>query len=267
MKVKLLVLVGLVLIVGCSLFSSPQATAKKFMSAAEKGDVDTMTKLFSSRAVRRDGLDKIREDNKKFAKVSTQSNASESYEITNLTESKEGINARVGFLYRRKDRTVDSIRIVFALTQEGGSWKIDNIGGPELEEIKDLGSAELKDPPKKLEPSESVPTLQEPVAPPPPPSTRAPISGGVLNGKAISLPKPPYPPIARATKASGTVVVQVTVDENGNVISAHAVSGHPLLQAASVAAARAAKFPPTKLAGQPVKVNGVINYVFEPPAN
>ena len=98
--------------------------------------------------------------------------------------------------------------------------------------------------------------------PPPPAPPRAPISGGVLNGKAISLPKPAYPPIARSAHASGTVVVQVTIDENGNVISAHAVSGHPLLQAVSVAAARGARFSPTKLSGQPVKVTGVITYNF-----
>jgi len=84
----------------------------------------------------------------------------------------------------------------------------------------------------------------------------------VLNGKAISLPKPAYPPIARQAHASGTVVVQVTIDENGSVISAHAVSGHPLLQAVAVAAARGARFSPTKLSGQPVKVTGVITYNF-----
>jgi protein TonB len=54
----------------------------------------------------------------------------------------------------------------------------------------------------------------------------------------------------------------VTVDENGNVVSAQAVSGHPLLQAAAVAAARGAKFSPTKLSGQAVKVTGVIQYNF-----
>jgi protein TonB len=102
----------------------------------------------------------------------------------------------------------------------------------------------------------------EPPPPPPPPAPRAPISGGVLNGKAISLPKPNYPPIARQAHASGTVVVQVTIDENGSVISAHAVSGHPLLQAVAVAAARGARFSPTKLSGQPVKVTGVITYNF-----
>jgi TonB family protein len=96
---------------------------------------------------------------------------------------------------------------------------------------------------------------------------RAPISGGVLNGKAISLPAPDYPPIAKQAKASGAVAVQVTIDENGSVIAAHAVSGHPLLQAVSVAAARQAKFSPTLLMGEPVKVTGVIVYNFGEPSN
>jgi TonB family protein len=91
------------------------------------------------------------------------------------------------------------------------------------------------------------------------------ISGGVLNGKATSLPKPPYPPAARAVRASGSVSVQVLVDESGNVVSASAVSGHPLLRAAAASAARRAKFSPTKLSGQPVKVSGIITYNFVAP--
>lgn len=90
------------------------------------------------------------------------------------------------------------------------------------------------------------------------------ISGGVLNGKATFLPKPPYPPAARAVQAAGAVSVQVLIDESGNVVSASAVSGHPLLRAAAVQAARGARFEPTKLAGQPVKVSGVITYNFVP---
>lgn len=105
-------------------------------------------------------------------------------------------------------------------------------------------------------------------APPPPPPVKKPIpkqiSGGVLNGKATSLPKPPYPPAARAVRASGAVSVQVLIDENGNVVSASAVSGHPLLRAAAVQAARGAKFSPTMLSGQAVKVSGVITYNFVP---
>jgi TonB family protein len=90
----------------------------------------------------------------------------------------------------------------------------------------------------------------------------APISGGVLNRKATSMPAPEYPPIARQAHASGAVTVQVTIDEGGSVIFAKAVSGHPLLQAAAVSAARQAKFPPTRLSGQPVKVQGVLVYNF-----
>lgn len=88
------------------------------------------------------------------------------------------------------------------------------------------------------------------------------ISGGVLNGKAISLQKPEYPAEAKAAGASGSVSVQVTVDEGGNVVEAKAVSGHPLLQPVSVTAAFQAKFAPTSLMGEPVKVTGVIIFNF-----
>ncbi len=104
-----------------------------------------------------------------------------------------------------------------------------------------------------------------PPPPPPPPVPKKPISGGVLNGKARSLPKPPYPPAARAVRAAGAVSVQVVIDESGNVISASAVSGHPLLRQAAAQAARGAKFSPTMLSGQPVKVQGVITYNFVAP--
>ena len=88
------------------------------------------------------------------------------------------------------------------------------------------------------------------------------VSGGVLNGKAVSKPQPAYPPVAKAAGASGTVTVQILVDEEGNVVSASAVSGHPLLQQAAVAAARQARFSPTRLSGQPVRVSGVVTYNF-----
>ncbi|HEY3103897.1 MAG TPA: TonB family protein, partial [Pyrinomonadaceae bacterium] len=88
------------------------------------------------------------------------------------------------------------------------------------------------------------------------------VEGGALNDKALSLPNPEYPTIARAAKASGPVTVEVIVDEQGNVIDAKAISGHPLLQNASVKAAWRAKFAPTSLEGKPVKVTGVIVYNF-----
>ena len=91
---------------------------------------------------------------------------------------------------------------------------------------------------------------------------RRPISGGVLNGKAIVLPKPEYPADAKSAGAAGSVAVQVTIDEMGSVIEAKAVSGHPLLQQPAVNAAFQARFTPTSLMGEPVKVTGVIVYNF-----
>jgi TonB family protein len=101
-------------------------------------------------------------------------------------------------------------------------------------------------------------------APPIPIRTRSNIpSGGVLNGKAIYLPAPVYPPIPNDVRGvGGTVAVQVMIDENGMVISATAASGHPLLRAAAVEAAKQAQFSPTLLSGQPVKVQGILTYNF-----
>ena len=90
------------------------------------------------------------------------------------------------------------------------------------------------------------------------------ITGGVLNGKATNLPIPEYPAAAKAVKASGTVNVQITIDENGSVAEASAVSGHPLLRQAAENAARQATFSPTQLSGQAVKVTGIIVYNFTP---
>jgi periplasmic protein TonB len=101
-----------------------------------------------------------------------------------------------------------------------------------------------------------------PPPPPPAPKKNVTISGGVLNGKAISKPAPAYPPIAKAARASGAVTVQITVDESGRVVSAQAVSGHPLLQQAAANAVRNWRFTPTLLSGQPVKVTGqvIVNF-------
>jgi TonB family protein len=87
-------------------------------------------------------------------------------------------------------------------------------------------------------------------------------SGGVINGRAVNLVKPAYPQAARAVKAQGAVNVQVTLDEEGNVISASAVSGHPLLRAAAVEAARQSKFKPTIVDGKQVKTTGQIIFNF-----
>ena len=117
--------------------------------------------------------------------------------------------------------------------------------------------------------SENNSNANTPPAPPSPPSkttsevSGGPVAGGELAGKAITLPKPTYPPIARAAKASGTVVIDVVVDETGKVTSATAQSGHPLLRASAVQAALAARFTPTLKDGKPVQATGTITYEFK----
>jgi TonB family protein len=90
------------------------------------------------------------------------------------------------------------------------------------------------------------------------------VAGGMLAGKATSMPPPAYPAAARAAKASGAVVVLVTADEEGKVESAKAVSGHPLLRASAEAAANQARFTPMLVAGKPLKMTGTITYNFAP---
>jgi protein TonB len=113
--------------------------------------------------------------------------------------------------------------------------------------------------------SQEVPRINLDAEPPPssaPKPILKPISGGVLNGTAISLPPPIYPEAAKRMKTAGTVVVDVVLDESGKVVSAIATSGPGILRDAAVQAALKARFSPTKLSGQPVKVSGLINYKF-----
>lgn len=105
------------------------------------------------------------------------------------------------------------------------------------------------------------PPVAPPAAPAPKPLLK-PVSGGVLNGKATSLPMPRYPEMAKRLNASGTVEVEVIIDVNGKVISARAVSGPQALRDAAQQAAMLARFSPTMLSGQPVKVSGIISYKF-----
>ncbi len=85
---------------------------------------------------------------------------------------------------------------------------------------------------------------------------------GILEGRALSLPRPPYPRAAIPERASGRVTVRVVVDEEGKVVAAQVVDGHRLLQAAAVKAARDARFAPALLGGKPVKVVGTITFDF-----
>lgn len=99
-------------------------------------------------------------------------------------------------------------------------------------------------------------------APTPRPEGPVRVSSSLISSKTLDKPAPPYPALAKAARAQGTVAVQIVIDEQGKVISAKATSGHPLLQSAAVQAAFRARFTPTVLGGLPVKVTGSITYNF-----
>ena len=102
-----------------------------------------------------------------------------------------------------------------------------------------------------------------PVPPPPPKSSKIIHPGGnVLLAKLIYRVDPAYPPIARAARVSGTVILEATIDEDGNVAEVHVLDGHALLRDAAVQAVKQWKYSPTLLNGEPVQVIGSIKVVF-----
>ncbi|MCB1023575.1 MAG: TonB family protein [Acidobacteria bacterium] len=158
---------------------------------------------------------------------------------------------RLGVLTRQGDSNQNTLS-----APDGNQARSDNVKGT------GIGSGDPEKSAPKPEEKRDLPP------PPPPKPTPLPVpkrsSQGVINGKAISLPKPSYPAAARAVRASGAVNVSVVISKDGSVMSASASSGHPLLRAAAVSAAQRARFQPTLLSGQPVEVSGVIVYNFQP---
>ena len=107
-----------------------------------------------------------------------------------------------------------------------------------------------------------VPADDQPPPPPEPPKPPKIVSKGVITGLATYLPKPVYTEMAKRVRAQGSVSVQVLIDETGRVVSAKAVNGSPFLTVEAQKAAMQARFAPTLLSNQPVKVSGVITYNF-----
>jgi protein TonB len=150
--------------------------------------------------------------------------------------------------------------------------KVDNKKAPNVPDLPSASSSanKLASAPVDLKvqavsSNQPVPLVDLGSEPPPSPGPKPilkPVSGGVLNGTALNLPPPAYPEAAKRMRTQGIVSVDVILDETGKVVAANASSGPPILRDAAVQAALKAKFSPTKLSGQPVKVSGVINYKF-----
>lgn len=166
--------------------------------------------------------------------------------------STRDVNTQMGSITIKTNET-------WELADKGKTLKILR----EMETPRGTNSSELiltKKEPANV--SASIAAVADSIPAKPTPKT---ISGGLLNGKAKNLVPPAYPEAARAVRASGAVNVQITVSESGKVLSASAVSGHPLLRGAAEDAAKKATFEPVLLEGNPVKVTGILIFYFVAP--
>ena len=167
------------------------------------------------------------------------------------------------YLNTKKDDAIqEEFLSSFALPEKGGELAATKTAPPPSASEGSVNAPAENAPAKRADNDESKPEETQRAGGDP---KHAPISAGVLNGKAISLPRPDYSADAKAAGAEGVVVVQVTIDEQGNVAEARAISGPKMLYDASCSAALQAKFPPTLLQGEPVRVTGVIVYNFGRP--
>ena len=129
-------------------------------------------------------------------------------------------------------------------------------GAPQL----NIARAEMLSPPEMI----SAETDNDP--PPPPKSAPAlKVTKGAAAGAAVTKVSPIYPPIAKQMKAWGEVQVEITIDENGRVIEAKAISGPSVLRAAAEDAARKWVFRPIRVDGRSMKQRDVLTFNFSHP--
>jgi protein TonB len=88
------------------------------------------------------------------------------------------------------------------------------------------------------------------------------ISGGVTKGLLIHRVEPTYPPLARAARIQGEVVLTAIIDGNGQIQNLQLVSGHPMLVPSALTAVRQWRYKPYLLNGQPVEVETTVTVIF-----
>lgn len=135
--------------------------------------------------------------------------------------------------------------------------KLEELGGVDLAQLSPGKDAEPINPFSSAAPSFGLAGFG--VAPPP---RKINISAGVAQGLLSSHSAPVYPPVAKAAGVSGTVVLQATVSQTGNIEALHVVSGPALLQQAALDAVKSWTYRPYLLNGEPVEVGTTINVIF-----
>jgi protein TonB len=181
------------------------------------------------------------------------------YAVASLnTKKDEAIEEKFLSSFVLPDRPPDAPKNAATAANQGEQGNTEQTLEGQQPQQKPEGEAPRTEGAPNPNPDQNAANQQVPPTQQQPNQKKGPISGGVLNGKAIYLPMPEVP----ASEASGVVLVAVLVDEQGTVVEARAVSGPAHLHAAAVAAARLARFSPTLLMGEPVRVSGTLSYNF-----
>jgi periplasmic protein TonB len=120
---------------------------------------------------------------------------------------------------------------------------------------------------------ESLQGKPSPVAPPPAPAEAAPAAPRgprfvpatrlATEPRLLERPKVAYPPEARQAGLEGDVVLQLSIDERGQVVAVKVLSGPGMgLEEAAKRAARAFHFSPATADGEPVRTEIRFTYTF-----
>ncbi len=88
------------------------------------------------------------------------------------------------------------------------------------------------------------------------------ISAGVAQGMLLAKITPVYPPIAKAARVSGTVILQATISKSGTIENLHVISGPAMLQQSAMDAVKQWRYKPYLLNGEPVEVETTVNVIF-----
>jgi protein TonB len=88
------------------------------------------------------------------------------------------------------------------------------------------------------------------------------ISSGVAAGLLLDPIRPIYPPIAKAARIQGTVVIEATVSRQGTIENLQVTEGPQMLRQAAIDAVAAARYRPFLLNGEPVEVQTSIHVIF-----
>jgi protein TonB len=88
------------------------------------------------------------------------------------------------------------------------------------------------------------------------------ISAGVMQGMLLQKTVPVYPPIAKAARVSGTVVLQATISKTGSIENLRIISGPAMLQQAALDAVKSWRYRPYLLNNDPVEVETTVNVIF-----